>query len=85
MVYEADQLDSEQLLYIYRKMVTIREFEEAAGRLAEQARIPGAVHLYAGEEAVAVGVCAVRRRVRLGGQDVEALDAFDEVVAARTL
>ncbi|MDA0301070.1 MAG: thiamine pyrophosphate-dependent enzyme, partial [Chloroflexi bacterium] len=53
----AEQLDSEQLLYMYRRMVTIREFEEAAGRLAEQARIPGAVHLYAGEEAVAVGVC----------------------------
>jgi pyruvate dehydrogenase E1 component alpha subunit len=39
-------------------MVKIREFEEAAGRLAEQAKIPGAVHLYVGEEAVAVGVCA---------------------------
>jgi pyruvate dehydrogenase E1 component alpha subunit len=39
-------------------MVRIREFEEAAGRMAEQAKIPGAVHLYAGEEAVAVGVCA---------------------------
>ena len=52
------QLDAEQLLYMYRTMVKIREFEEAAGRLAEQAKIPGAVHLYAGEEAVAVGVCA---------------------------
>lgn len=52
------QLDSEQLLWMYRTMVRIREFEEAAGRLAEQARIPGAVHLYAGEEAVAVGVCS---------------------------
>ncbi|MDP6605949.1 MAG: thiamine pyrophosphate-dependent dehydrogenase E1 component subunit alpha [Dehalococcoidia bacterium] len=51
-------LDSEQLLYMFRTMVTIREFEEAAGRMAEQARIPGAVHLYAGEEAVAVGVCS---------------------------
>ena len=50
--------DTEQLLYMFRTMVTIREFEEAAGRLAEQAKIPGAVHLYAGEEAVAVGVCA---------------------------
>ena len=50
--------DAEQLLYMYRKMVTIREFEEAAGRQAEQAKVPGAVHLYAGEEAVAVGVCA---------------------------
>jgi acetoin:2,6-dichlorophenolindophenol oxidoreductase subunit alpha len=52
------ELDSEQLLYMFRTMVTIREFEEAAGRLAEQAKIPGAVHLYAGEEAVAVGVCS---------------------------
>jgi pyruvate dehydrogenase E1 component alpha subunit len=51
-------LDSEQMLWMYRTMVKIREFEEAAGHLAEQAKIPGAVHLYAGEEAVAVGVCA---------------------------
>jgi len=43
---------------MFRTMVRIREFEEAAGSLAEQAKIPGAVHLYAGEEAVAVGVCA---------------------------
>ena len=50
--------DAEQILWMYRRMVTIREFEEAAGRQAEQAKIPGAVHLYAGEEAVAVGVCA---------------------------
>ena len=50
--------DTEQLLWMYRRMVTIREFEEAAGRQAEQAKIPGAVHLSAGEEAVAVGVCA---------------------------
>ena len=51
-------VDAELLLYMFRTMVTVREFEEAAGRLAEQAKIPGAVHLYAGEEAVAVGVCA---------------------------
>ncbi len=51
------ELDAEQLLYMFRTMTTIREFEEAAGRMAEQAKIPGAVHLYAGEEAVAVGVC----------------------------
>jgi TPP-dependent pyruvate/acetoin dehydrogenase alpha subunit len=50
--------DVEQLLYMFRTMVTIREFEEAAGRQAEQAKIPGAVHLYAGQEAVAVGVCS---------------------------
>ncbi len=53
--------DSEQLLYMFRTMLTIREFEEAAGRMAEQAKIPGAVHLYAGQEAVAVGVCSQLR------------------------
>ncbi len=54
-------LDPELLLHMLRTMVRVREFEEAAGRLAEQARIPGAVHLYAGEEAVAVGACAELR------------------------
>ncbi|HLF72553.1 MAG TPA: thiamine pyrophosphate-dependent dehydrogenase E1 component subunit alpha [Dehalococcoidia bacterium] len=53
----AANLDSETLLHMFRQMVKIREFEEAAGRMAEQAKIPGAVHLYVGEEAVAVGVC----------------------------
>lgn len=51
-------LDTELLLHMLRTMIKIREFEEAAGRLAEQAKIPGAVHLYVGEEAVAAGVCA---------------------------
>ncbi len=50
--------DDEQLLEIYRTMVTIREFEDAAGRMAEQAQIPGAVHLCAGQEAVAAGICS---------------------------
>jgi pyruvate dehydrogenase E1 component alpha subunit len=38
-------------------MVRIRLFEEAAGKLAEQAKLPGFLHLYVGEEAVASGVC----------------------------
>jgi len=38
-------------------MVRIRLFEEAAGRLAESNRLPGFLHLYVGEEAVASGVC----------------------------
>ena len=39
-------------------MVRIRLFEEAAGSLAEAARLPGFLHLYVGQEAVAAGVCA---------------------------
>ena len=42
---------------LHRRMVRIRLFEEAAGRLAEAAKLPGFLHLYVGEEAVASGVC----------------------------
>lgn len=43
---------------LHRRMVRIRLFEEAAGKLAEAAKLPGFLHLYVGEEAVASGVCA---------------------------
>ncbi|MFM8484613.1 MAG: thiamine pyrophosphate-dependent dehydrogenase E1 component subunit alpha, partial [Actinomycetota bacterium] len=42
---------------LHRRMVRIRLFEEAAGRLAEANKLPGFLHLYVGEEAVAAGVC----------------------------
>ena len=42
---------------LHRRMVRIRLFEEAAGRLAEANRLPGFLHLYVGEEADASGVC----------------------------
>ena len=42
---------------LHRRMVRIRLFEEAAGRLAEANKLPGFLHLYVGEEAVASGVC----------------------------
>jgi len=46
---------------LHRRMVRIRVFEETAGRLAEQARLPGFLHLYVGQEAVAAGACAALR------------------------
>ena len=46
----------------YRSMVTIRLFEERVNELYRSARMPGLAHLYIGEEAVAVGVCAALRR-----------------------
>ena len=51
-------LSKEVLFDMHRRMVRIRLFEEAAGRLAEAAKLPGFLHLYVGEEAVAAGVCA---------------------------
>ena len=52
------ELSKDTLRDLHRRMVRIRLFEEAAGRLAEQAKLPGFLHLYVGEEAVAAGVCA---------------------------
>jgi pyruvate dehydrogenase E1 component alpha subunit len=39
-------------------MISIRLFEEKAGELFLAGELPGFVHLYVGEEAIAVGVCA---------------------------
>jgi pyruvate dehydrogenase E1 component alpha subunit len=51
------QLNREQLLAAYRMMRTIRDFEERVHQEFSAGGIPGFVHLYAGEEASAVGVC----------------------------
>ena len=47
----------DRMLWMYRKMVEIRQFEEAAGTLYQSGQLPGFLHLYIGEEATAVGVC----------------------------
>ncbi len=43
---------------LHRRMVRIRRFEESTGRLSEAGKLPGFLHLYVGQEAVAAGVCA---------------------------
>ena len=55
-------LQDGKLLEMYRQMLTIRLFEEKVFELYGQNLVPGTIHLYAGEEAVAVGVCANLRR-----------------------
>ena len=54
--------DNNKLLDMYRQMLTIRFFEEKVFELYGQNLVPGTIHLYAGEEAVAVGVCANLRK-----------------------
>jgi pyruvate dehydrogenase E1 component alpha subunit len=49
-------LTTERLREAYRVMRTIREFEERLHREFATGEIPGFVHLYAGEEAIAAGV-----------------------------
>lgn len=51
------ELTSEQLERAYRRMKTIREFEERLNIEIQKGEIPGFTHLYAGQEATAVGVC----------------------------
>jgi pyruvate dehydrogenase E1 component alpha subunit len=48
----------EALLHAYRTMKTIREFEERVNAEIMNGQIPGFTHLYTGQEANAVGVCA---------------------------
>lgn len=51
------QLSREELLRAYRQMQTIRAFEDTVHEEFSAGNIPGFVHLYAGEEASAVGFC----------------------------
>lgn len=51
-------LGTEVLERVYRQMRTIRDFEEKLAELVNGGKLAGFLHLYAGEEAVAVGVCA---------------------------
>lgn len=52
-----EELDADALLKAYRTMRTIRGFEERVHAEFATGEIPGFVHLYAGEEASATGVC----------------------------
>jgi pyruvate dehydrogenase E1 component alpha subunit len=52
----------ERWLHFYREMLKIRLFEEEVNQLYLGAKMPGLAHLYIGEEAVAVGVCAALRQ-----------------------
>ena len=55
-------IEVEKWLRMYRKMVSIRLFEEQVNELYTRALMPGLAHLYIGEEAVAVGICEALRR-----------------------
>jgi pyruvate dehydrogenase E1 component alpha subunit len=66
--FGAKSLTAEDGLRLYREMLRIRRFEEKCVELYTQERIRGFLHLYIGEEAVAVGV-------------MDALEPDDAVVA----
>jgi pyruvate dehydrogenase E1 component alpha subunit len=51
-------IDRVTLLGLHRTMLTIRLFEQRVAREFRTGEIPGFVHMYVGEEAIAAGVCA---------------------------
>ena len=51
------QLDRDALIRAYRQMCTIRMFEDRLHTEIKTGEIAGFTHLYAGQEAVAVGIC----------------------------
>jgi TPP-dependent pyruvate/acetoin dehydrogenase alpha subunit len=53
--------ETADLAGLYRRMVLIRRFEERVYHLFLEGEIPGTLHQYQGQEAVAVGVCDVLR------------------------
>ena len=52
---QATEVDLEVIRDLHHRMVRIRVFEEEAGRLMEAGKLPGFLHLYVGQEAVAAG------------------------------
>jgi pyruvate dehydrogenase E1 component alpha subunit len=56
-----NELTREELLELYRQMVLIRRLEEKAAELYTAGEIGGFLHLYIGEEAIAVGACKALR------------------------
>ena len=51
-------INNNQLIEMYRTMLTIRRFEERVSKEFIDGNLRGYVHLYIGEEAIATGVCA---------------------------
>ncbi|MEZ4644695.1 MAG: thiamine pyrophosphate-dependent enzyme [Chloroflexota bacterium] len=54
-------MDKSTLLEWYRQMVLIRRFEQKSAELYQLGKIGGFLHLYIGQEAIAVGSIAARQ------------------------
>lgn len=54
-------MEKKDYLWLYRKMLAIRRFEEKAAELYLKGELPGFLHSSIGQEAVPVGACSVLR------------------------
>ncbi len=52
------ELEKNKAEKMYRQMVAIRRFEETVSQLADQGKLVGEAHVYIGQEASGVGICA---------------------------
>ena len=75
-------LDRDKLLWMYQRMRQIREFENQLHADFAAGLIPGFVHLYAGEEAIAVGNYSEVAAAAFGDQTL--LAHTDLMLAAST-
>ena len=57
----AEKIDTQQVSEFYRQMLLIRRFEERASEMYMRGKIRGFLHLYIGEEAIAVGAISALR------------------------
>ena len=62
VVVAAQDTQDASLTGLYERMLLIRSFEERIAKLFRRNKLPGFLHLYSGQEAVAVGACSVLRR-----------------------
>jgi len=58
---QPSSLNSDTLLELYRRMITIRRFEETVFEVYRKGWMPGLAHLSDGQEATPVGICAALR------------------------
>ena len=56
------KVPNEDMKRMYKTLVRIRKFESKAVDLFAEGQIPGFLHSYLGEEAIATGVCANLRK-----------------------
>lgn len=59
---EVTDISRETLVDMFRKMLTIRHFEDKVNYLFLEGVLPGTIHQCQGQEAVAVGTCAALRK-----------------------
>ena len=59
-----DGLQAQELLRLHEQMVLLRRFELAAQIACRKGETPGFLHLYIGQEASGVGICAHLRKSR---------------------